>query len=28
LRSKVEKEFSGKIIHTIRGIGYVLKAPH
>ena len=27
LRSKVEKDFSEKIIHTIRGIGYVLKAP-
>jgi DNA-binding response OmpR family regulator len=27
LRSKVEKDFSEKIIHTMRGIGYVLKAP-
>jgi heavy metal response regulator len=27
LRSKVDKDFSEKIIHTIRGIGYVLKAP-
>ncbi len=27
LRSKVDKDFSDKIIHTIRGIGYVLKAP-
>ncbi len=27
LRSKVDRDFSDKIIHTIRGIGYVLKAP-
>jgi len=27
LRSKVDKEFPEKIIHTIRGIGYVLKTP-
>ena len=27
LRSKVDKDFPEKIIHTIRGIGYVLKAP-
>ncbi len=27
LRSKVDKDFFEKIIHTIRGIGYVLKAP-
>lgn len=27
LRSKVDKDFSDKIIHTIRSIGYVLKAP-
>jgi two-component system OmpR family response regulator len=27
LRSKVDKDFSERIIHTIRGIGYVLKAP-
>jgi len=27
LRSKVDKGFPEKIIHTIRGIGYVLKAP-
>jgi len=25
LRSKVDKEFSSKLIHTIRGVGYVLK---
>lgn len=25
LRSKVDKEFSQKLIHTIRGVGYVLK---
>jgi two-component system OmpR family response regulator len=27
LRSKVDKDFPEKTIHTIRGIGYVLKAP-
>lgn len=27
LRSKVDKDFSNKLIHTIRGMGYVLKAP-
>lgn len=27
LRAKVEKDFPDKIIHTIRGVGYVLKAP-
>jgi len=27
LRSKVEKDFPQKVIHTIRGIGYVLKSP-
>jgi len=27
LRSKVDKDFPEKIIHTIRGIGYVLKGP-
>ena len=27
LRSKVDKEFAEKMIHTIRGVGYVLKAP-
>ena len=26
LRSKLEKRFSSKIVHTIRGVGYVLKA--
>lgn len=25
LRNKVDKNFAGKMIHTIRGIGYVLK---
>lgn len=27
LRSKVEKNFPAKIVHTIRGVGYVLKTP-
>lgn len=27
LRSKLEKGFSSKIMHTIRGVGYVLKTP-
>jgi two-component system, OmpR family, response regulator len=27
LRSKVDKDFPEKLIHTIRGIGYVLKKP-
>ena len=26
LRNKVDKNFAAKIIHTIRGVGYVLKA--
>jgi two-component system OmpR family response regulator len=26
LRSKIDKDFSVKLIHTIRGVGYVLKA--
>ena len=26
LRSKVDKDFASKLIHTIRGVGYVLKA--
>jgi DNA-binding response OmpR family regulator len=26
LRNKVDKNFAGKMIHTIRGVGYVLKA--
>lgn len=26
LRSKVDKDFSKKLIHTLRGVGYVLKA--
>lgn len=27
LRSKVDKDFSEKMIHTLRGVGYVLKTP-
>lgn len=27
LRSKLEKGFATKLVHTIRGVGYVLKAP-
>jgi len=27
LRSKLEKGFSSKVMHTIRGVGYVLKNP-
>jgi two-component system OmpR family response regulator len=27
LRSKLEKNFPSKLMHTIRGVGYVLKAP-
>ena len=27
LRTKVDAEFPGKLIHTIRGVGYVLRAP-
>ena len=27
LRSKVDRDFEQKMIHTIRGVGYVLKAP-
>jgi len=27
LRSKIDKDFKQKMIHTIRGVGYVLKAP-
>jgi two-component system OmpR family response regulator len=27
LRSKVDKRFETKLIHTVRGVGYVLKAP-
>ena len=26
LRAKVDRDFSGKLIHTLRGVGYVLKA--
>lgn len=27
LRSKVDKDFGEKLIHTVRGVGYVLKSP-
>src|SRR5947209_17839034 len=27
LRNKVDREFDVKLIHTVRGVGYVLKAP-
>ncbi len=27
LRSKIDKEFDEKLIHTVRGVGYVLKTP-
>jgi DNA-binding response OmpR family regulator len=27
LRSKIDKEFDQKLIHTVRGVGYVLKTP-
>jgi DNA-binding response OmpR family regulator len=27
LRSKLEKGFPSKIVHTIRGVGYVVKPP-
>jgi DNA-binding response OmpR family regulator len=26
LRSKVDRDFSEKLIHTIRGVGYVLRS--
>jgi DNA-binding response OmpR family regulator len=26
VRSKIERDFDKKLIHTIRGVGYVLKA--
>jgi two-component system OmpR family response regulator len=28
LRSKVDKDFSSKLIHTVRGVGYVIKEVH
>jgi DNA-binding response OmpR family regulator len=28
LRNKIDKDFPVKLIHTIRGIGYAIKAPH
>jgi two-component system, OmpR family, response regulator len=27
LRNKIDKDFEEKFIHTIRGVGYVLKRP-
>jgi two-component system OmpR family response regulator len=27
LRNKVDRDFEEKLIHTIRGVGYVLKSP-
>ena len=27
LREKIDKDFPVKLIHTVRGVGYVLKAP-
>jgi len=27
LRSKIDRDFKHKVIHTIRGVGYVLKTP-
>jgi len=27
LRNKVDRGFEPKLIHTVRGVGYVLKAP-
>jgi DNA-binding response OmpR family regulator len=27
LRNKIDREFEAKLIHTVRGVGYVLKAP-
>ena len=27
LRNKVDRDFQSKMIHTLRGIGYVLKSP-
>jgi heavy metal response regulator len=27
LRNKIDREFEPKLIHTVRGVGYVLKAP-
>ena len=26
LRNKIDKDFQNKMIHTVRGVGYVLKA--
>lgn len=28
LRSKIDRDFDDKLIHTVRGVGYVLKSPH
>jgi DNA-binding response OmpR family regulator len=27
LREKIDRNFDVKLIHTVRGVGYVLKAP-
>jgi two-component system copper resistance phosphate regulon response regulator CusR len=27
LRSKMDRDFSPQLIHTVRGVGYVLKIP-
>jgi two-component system OmpR family response regulator len=27
LRTKIDKDFQIKLLHTIRGVGYVLKVP-
>ena len=27
LRSKIDKDFGGQLLHTIRGAGYVLREP-
>jgi DNA-binding response OmpR family regulator len=28
LRNKIDRDFQDKMIQTIRGIGYAIKAPH
>jgi two-component system OmpR family response regulator len=27
LRNKIDKDFQTKLLHTVRGVGYVLKVP-
>jgi two-component system OmpR family response regulator len=27
LRNKIDKDFQKKLLHTVRGVGYVLKVP-